>query len=90
MALRDFPVSIRRHLTDTFRRILQEEAPDFISGDRDKLALIIKRGRLGNEDEYYLVRHRLDEIEAYPEHRDEAAILLGLLDGFEAIASPRS
>src|SRR5260221_1289942 len=61
MTLGVVPTSIRLHLLETFRLILQEEAPDFLSGDRNKLARIIERGRIRNEDEFYLVRHRLDE-----------------------------
>ena len=49
---------------------------------------IVKRGRLRNENEYYLVRYRLDEIDGHVEFQDEAAILLRLLDSFETADSP--
>ncbi len=89
MLLSGVPAPIGERLIKAFRQILQEEAPDFLSGDSDKLMRIVKRGRLRNEREYHLVRHRLDEIEGHSEHYDETAILLGPLDSFEAIGSPR-
>jgi hypothetical protein len=89
MLLSGVPAPIGERLIKAFRQILQEEAPDFLSGDSDKLMRIVKRGRLRNEREYHLVRHRLDEIEGHNEHHGETAILLGLLDSFEAIGSPR-
>jgi hypothetical protein len=88
--LGSFPIPARERLIKAFRPILQEEAPDFLSGDAAKLIRIVKRGRLRNESEYYLVRHRLDEIEGHDEHRAETTVLVGLLDSFEAIGSPRS
>jgi hypothetical protein len=90
MVLSGVPAPIRERLIKAFRQILQEEAPDFLSGDADKLIRIVKRGRLRNGNEYYLVRHRLDEIEGYDEHRDETIVLVGLIDSFEAIGGPRS
>lgn len=88
MVLEGYPDPIRTGLTKAFRRILEEEAPDFLSGDSAKLMRIVKRGRLRDEREYYLVRHRLDEIEGREAHRDEIVALMGLLDGFEAIGHP--
>jgi hypothetical protein len=89
IALESYPAPIRERLTKAFRRILMEEAPDFFTGDSAKLMRIVKRGRLRNESEYYLVRHRLDEIEGRETHRDETIVLVRLLDGFEAVGGPR-
>jgi hypothetical protein len=89
IALEGHPSPIRERLTKAFRQILEEEAPDFLSRDSAKLTRIVKRGRLRNEAEYYFVRHRLDEIEGREAHRDETIVLMGLLDGFEAVGGPR-
>ena len=89
IVLEGYPSPIRERLTEAFQRILKEEAPDFLSGDSARLMRIVKRGRLRNEREYYLVRHRLDEIEGREAHRDETIVLMRLLDGFEAVSSPR-
>jgi hypothetical protein len=84
--LQGLPGQIRHPLMRAFRQILQEEVPHFLSDERDKLARIVKRGRLRNEDEYYLVRHRADEIEGRDAHKEKVAVLLGLLDNYEGTA----
>ncbi|MCX7360861.1 MAG: hypothetical protein NTV97_03105 [Alphaproteobacteria bacterium] len=83
--LHGFPDPIREHLLKAFQRILLEEAPDFFPDEGNKLVGIVKRGRIRNEDEYYLVRHRADEIEGRVAHEDEVAVLLRLLDGYEGV-----
>jgi hypothetical protein len=88
VTLNGFPDRVRRQLTEVFLGILREEAPTLLARDNKRLAQIVKRGRLRDEGEYYLVRHRIDEIEGHPAYRDEAAVLLRLLDNFEASGRP--
>ena len=53
-------------------------------------AKMIKRGRIRNEDEYYAVRARIDEIEGRSEHEAELHALYALLDRFEFRGLPSS
>ena len=84
LGLRDYPKPVGPRLMSALRTIIQEEAPDLLADEREKLSRILKRGRVRNEDEFYLVRHRVDEIEGHAEHQSELAGLLKLLDEFEA------
>ena len=75
---------MRQSLADAFGKVLAEEVPDFAANESQKLERILKRGRLRNENEYYLIRHRLDEVEADASKPEDIARLLTLLDSFEA------
>jgi hypothetical protein len=84
LGLRDYPKPVGSRLVSALRTIIQEEAPDLLADEREKLSRIVKRGRVRNESEFYLVRYRVDEIEGHAEHRAELVGLLKLLDDFEA------
>ena len=83
MMLRGLPPEVQQLLRPAFRRIVQEEVPGFFAHERDRTARIVKRGRLRNEDEWYIVRHRVDEIERDNSRRQELAALLELLEQYE-------
>ena len=51
------------------------------------LARIVERSKIKNEREYYLVRHRIDELEGAQGALDELSLLYGLVDRFEPAAS---
>lgn len=85
LVLQGVPDPVREQLLSVFNRILQDEVPDFFPDERHKLTRIVKRGRIRNEGEYYLVRHRVDEIEGRGVHDHEVAALLGLLDAYEGV-----
>jgi hypothetical protein len=74
----------RKHLRKILRQILCEEMPGLISKEVLELERILKRGKIVSENEYYLVRHQLDEVEGREAHRQEAVILMALLDRFDA------
>src|SRR5262249_38363983 len=77
--LRDRPASIRLTLMAAYRTIVEEEVPGLLAFEREKLARIVVRGRVRNEEEFYLVRHRIDEIEGDSARRDELTQLYALV-----------
>lgn len=76
--LREMPREVSASLLPALRRITSDELPNFFDYEFHKLARIVVRGRIRNADEYYLARHRLDEIEGSPEHREEEKALLSV------------
>ena len=74
---------VREPLLSSFRRIVEEEVPGFFSFESQRVARILVRGRLRNEDEWDLVRHRVDEIEGDEAQKEELTRLYQLLDGYE-------
>lgn len=81
--LRLCPEEIRKPLLSRFHRIIDEEVPEFFSSERQKLAQILERGFLQNENEWNLVRHRVDDLEADTTHGSELTDLYELLDRYE-------
>lgn len=48
-----------------------------------ELHRVLKKGKIRNEDEFYLLRWRLDQIEGRPGAQEEEAALMTLLDRYE-------
>ena len=66
------------------RVIFAREFPDFfakLNARRDK---IIERGKIRNEDEYYLIRDFLDEVEGDPDQQQLLDRLYRMVDEFGA------
>jgi hypothetical protein len=61
----------------TGRSLLMLEAKDAKAA-----AAIVKRGRVRNDNEYYLLRSHLDRIEADPARASEAEPVMRLLEGY--------
>ena len=78
-----FPKEIHAPLLRVLRQIAEEEIPGFFNFEREELARVLERSRLRNEAEWYLARHRVDEIESDNAHREELMSLLNLLDSYE-------
>ena len=83
LMLSECPADVREPLLEGLGKIIREEAPEFFQEDEISLAKVLKRGRIRGENEFYLIRHRVDEIEGREEHRNELAGLHKLLDQFE-------
>ena len=83
LMLSDCPAEVREPLLEALVTIIREEAPEFFQEDSRRLSRVLKKGQIRGESEFYLVRHRVDEIEGQEEHRDELAALYKLLDQFE-------
>lgn len=88
--LRDTPAffsslpEVQRHAALTiYRRVIEAHVPDFFKRDQDVLLKVLARGRVKNENEWYLLRHRVDEIEGEPSHALELERLYTLLGDYE-------
>ena len=58
------------------------ECPDFLERDKERLAKVLSRGHVRSENEWYLLQHRLDEIEGDPQHQEEIEKLWELMDSY--------
>jgi hypothetical protein len=57
--------------------------PEFFRKDALLLASIVERGKIRNAREYYLVRHRIDELEGEASSPGECQLLYKLVEQFE-------
>lgn len=74
----------RRKVLNTYRRIVQSNLPNFFESELKKREQIIARGKIKNDREWYLLRARVDEIEADVSQTSELVVLYKLLDSYEA------
>ena len=88
--LRDLPMLIAGHPPDvrsaafsTYRDVLQTEYPDFVEKDKQRLAKILLRGSIRSDGDWYLVQHRVDEIEGVPDHEDELGLLYKVMAEYD-------
>jgi hypothetical protein len=77
---------LRRACAAAFRSSVNAHYPDFFKKDEARLARVLARGRVRSESEWYLVRHRIDEIEGDKAHESDLAKLYKLVDEFEGAA----
>lgn len=64
------------------REIFGREFPEFYAKLKATRERIIKRGKIRSEDEYYLIREYIDDIEGEPESSALLATLYELVDDF--------
>ncbi len=64
------------------RAIFGREFPDFFAKIIAKRDKIIARGKIRNEDEYYLIRDLVDDLEGEPDQRQLLEKLYGMIDDF--------
>jgi len=76
---------VRKSLVFACRRAVEAELPRFFDKERERAAQIIARGRIRNEDEWYLVRSFIDEYEAEPQRAADLPGLYRLVDSFEGV-----
>lgn len=67
-----------------FYKIVGSHLPNFFQKSKVQLQCIVAKEHIKNENEWYLVRHRVDEIEGQPNNEAELAVLNELLGKFEA------
>jgi len=84
--LSELPEVERRLALKTFRRVVESNAPGFFERDREALDKIVARGKIKNEGEWYLIRHRVDEIEGDSSQSSQLAVLYKLIDTYENAA----
>lgn len=86
LLLSELPEVERRLALTTFRHVVESSFHGFFEKDRATRDKIIARGKIKNEGEWYLIRHRVDEIERYPSQSAELAVLYKLMDAYENTA----
>lgn len=80
------PEAQRRVALQVFCRVVETHVPGFFKRDQDALKRVYMRGRIKNENEWYLLRHRVDEIEGELSHASELERLYTLLGEYETTA----
>lgn len=90
--LRELPIVIesiapeyQEQASEALRIALRTEYPDFLDGEKVRLAKIIQRGKIRGEAEYYLVRFHIDLLEGDATHNSDLAMLYKLADQFEEL-----
>ena len=86
LMLSTLPEAQRRLALKTFRRVVESNAPGFFEREREAIDKIIAREKIKNEREWYLIRHRVDEIEGDASRVSELAALCKLIDAYENAA----
>ena len=76
------PEDIRTTAVGCYRRALQDHYADFLEKDRIRLQKVLDRGHVRSEGEWYVLQHRLDEIEGDPQHAEEVEKLWELMDNY--------
>ena len=78
MALED-----RKRAAQALTAAISAHYPDFVSKEAERLAKIKARGSIRGENEFYLVWHRVDQLEGERDQEDELRLLHELVDRFE-------
>ena len=78
LVLASLPEMERNSALKTFRRVVQSNIPSFFEKEREAREKVIARGKLKNENEWYLLRHRVDELEGNAAQVTELAELYKL------------
>ena len=82
--LNELPYEQRLLVLSALRRAVMTHFPEFYEKDGARLAAMIKRSKITKESDYYLARHRIDELEGRADHSDELTQLYRLVDRFES------
>ena len=86
LVLSSLPEAERNLALKRFRQVISLHAPSFFEKEREKVEKIVARGKIKNETEWHLVRHRVDEIEGEVSQTPELLQLYTLLDTYESAA----
>ncbi len=89
-ALRDYsdfleyiPPDNRREFVEKYTKIVTDAFPDFYRSDERKINSIIQRGKIRNENEFYLIESVFEQLHrANPDGEDSVA-LRKIMDDFE-------
>jgi len=84
--LADFPAELRELALKAYWKIVEHYVPDFVEKDRELIEKVKERGKIRNEREWYLLRHRVDELEGREGHNSELDALYELLGEYETRA----
>jgi len=84
LMLGDLNTQYRSSAIKVFYKIVGLHFPGFFQKNKAQLERIVAKGKIKNDNEWYLVRHRVDEIECQPNNQAELSVLNELLGKFEA------
>jgi hypothetical protein len=76
------PEEVRSAAISAYRDAILAEYPDFVEKDKQRLAKVLERGSVRSESEWYLLQHRVDEIEGTAEHEEELGLLYKMMDDY--------
>lgn len=74
----------RRQAAQALASAITANYPEFLLKDAARLEKVKKRGYIRGENDYYLVRHHIDILEADPSRESELRQCYELVDRFEA------
>ena len=84
LMLSDLNAQYRSSAIEIFYKVVGSHLPSFFQKSKAQLDRIVAKGQIKNENEWYLVRHRVDEIEGQSSSDAELELLNELLGKFEA------
>ncbi|WP_430461457.1 hypothetical protein ACQUQU_01390 [Thalassolituus sp. LLYu03] len=84
LILGDLNAQYRSSAIEIFYKVVGSHLPSFFQKCKAQLERIVEKGKIKNENEWYLVRHRVDEIERQSNNDAELEFLNELLGKFEA------
>ena len=74
----------RTRMTAVLKNAVNDFYPEFASREALRLEQILTRGAIRSESQFYLVRHRIDELECTDADANQLNALYKLTDAFEA------
>ena len=84
MLLQSMQPEARKRAAQALAAATSAHFPDFLVKDAERLAKIKERGSIRSENEFYLVRHHVDQLESEPSQSAELRLLYALADKFES------
>lgn len=84
MFLGSLDVEYRAFAVQALSRALLSHYPDFASKNAKQLAAVLTKGAIRTESQFFLVQHRIDELEGAGGSEVQLAELYRLVENFEA------
>lgn len=84
LMLGELNVQYRSLAIEVFYKVVGLHLPRLFQKSKAQLERILAKGKITNENEWYLARHRVDEIKGLSNNDAELEILNQLLDKFDA------
>jgi len=84
LLLSDLPRQYRSPAVKIFYKIVGSHLSNFFEKNKAQLERIVAKNQIKSENEWYIVRHRVDEIEGQSNNDAELEVLNDLLGKFEA------
>ena len=82
----NLPVDVQRLAFKAYYHVVEKNIDGFFIKDLEKREKIVARGKIKSENEFYLIRNRVDEIEGEASFKIELSVLYKLIDDYEKIA----